>query len=197
MEDRIAALENAVAKLQMCLAESNARYFCLKRSFMGTCGRLAVSMLEDLREGKEECSVSALWLTIPGVTAAQSDHLSDVIRYEFDDLYAGVIAVAEEHKATSPAEPLYRSEALVNLISASGVHLSDTQRSKLASILHRTTAQIANSQAASELSSVLILTDVHGECLNNPESKQQFQSLSEIIRQRIRDLNPKDPLRQS
>lgn len=99
MEDRIAALESKVAELQLGMAEAYARYFCLKRSFWGICGRLALPMINELHEGKEECNVSALWLTIPGVTAVQSDRLTDLIRNEFDDLYAGLIAVAEARQA--------------------------------------------------------------------------------------------------
>ena len=99
MEDHIAILEAQVADLQVRLANVAAKYFCLKRTFIGICSQLAVPILDDLRKGKEECCVSALWLTFPEVPPAESDRLGDIIRNEFDELYAGLIAVGEARKA--------------------------------------------------------------------------------------------------
>lgn len=99
MEDRIAALEAQIADLHERLNSINAKYFCLKKTFIGICSELAIPILDDLREGRGECNASALWLTFPEVTPAESDRLGDVVRYEFDELYAGLIAVGEAKKA--------------------------------------------------------------------------------------------------
>lgn len=99
MEDRIAALEAQMTALQERFNTINAKYFCLKKAVISFCSELAVPVLDDLRKGKEECSVDAMWMTIPELPPAESDRVTDIIRNEFDEIYAGLIACGEARKA--------------------------------------------------------------------------------------------------
>ncbi len=194
MEDRIAALEGKVAELETTLDDLGMKYFGLKRAFTFICGPLAGAMgitPDQMRATREQSGVSAIWLIFQGVAPAISDRRGEVLQQELDDIFTALMKELETHMAAQPPEPIDRFAAMANAVSAAGVQLAESQRYKLATVLRNVNQKLASAAAIEELQGVLIYTDIHGDHSTDPEEKQRFQSLSEFIRQRIRDLSPR------
>jgi hypothetical protein len=193
LEDRIAALEAKIEELKIEADDASMRYLTLKTAFAGTCGPIvaAIGVTPDrLRDIRDQMSIGAIWLTFLGVTPSQSDRRGEVLSRELDDIFTRLMTALESEQKARPPEPLTRFEAWAILISSAGVDLSETQRIRLANILHDGAYGMAKSEVASELRWIMDMCKNNADRLESVEAKAAFNSLSDYARMRIMSLLP-------
>lgn len=184
MEDRIAALEEKQALLLRAIETCNIRRIALHNAFVGACGPLlALAGLspDQVKFAGDTMSSEVLFLTIDGAGAIDSDRITSLLSEELDSIMGKLAEeVAALDRVPLPAAR-NRFEAMATAISASGCHLADAQRQKLAVTLQSETA----AAAIAECESFRNLCEHNADCETEPAIKAALLQISLYARMRI------------
>lgn len=184
MEERIVALEEKQALLLKAIETCNIRRIALHNAFVASCGPLLVLAglsPDQVKFAGDVMSSEALFATVDGAGAVDSDRITALLGEELDSIM-GKLAKEVDGLASVPLPParnLY--EAMATSISASGCHLADAQRQKLASALQAEAA----AAAIAECESFRNLCEHSADCETEPAIKAALLQISLYARMRI------------